>query len=406
MTFQPKKLSLVGIALLVASIALIFLSKLAVNQVAFNLFLVSSFTDVAALNMYTLLFAVAGYVLMAAGAALFVYVAWRSRFVVDAPTVKRQLRVLIVAVAVLLVTLSLFCTQAASANSLATTGYYLATPYSPYDWLIGNFSSGSYYAINGSNWANMMTWPTPAPWSDYAGNSTQVIEAALAATTAGSVYLKEVPMDYGLTIPENVQVIESVNGLTRVFIDDAESQGSPYTVSVDTVQTTYYTVQDCADRYIISWTSSNKTSVLVSVADGASYGNMVFASTGVFGTKACTLYVGNVTATLNSGEVAYQSSENQYAKASASANSTIGYGYVWLTTFDVVAGDSCLFMDSGIYTLGTWSLTSGNTYVSTTGTVTSTYPSATGSQIVSIGTMVNATTIQVQNPNGFYMEHT
>jgi parallel beta-helix repeat protein len=280
MTFQPKKLSLVGIALLVASIALIFLSKLAVNQVAFNLFLLSSFTDVAALNMYTLLFAVAGYVLMAAGAALFVYVAWRSRFVVDAPTVKRQLRVLIVAVAVLLVTLSLFCTQAASANSLATTGYYLATPYSPYDWLIGKFSTGTTYAINGSNWANMMTWPTPAPWSDYAGNSTQVIEAALAATTAGTVYLKEVPMNYSLTIPANVQVIENVNGLTRVFIDDAESQGSPYTVSVDTVQTTYYTVQDCADRYIISWTSTEFITTINKALNntGESGGGVVYVS--------------------------------------------------------------------------------------------------------------------------------
>jgi hypothetical protein len=261
MTFQPKKLSLVGIALLVASIALIFLSKLAVNQVAFNLFLMSSFTDVAALNMYTLLFAVAGYVLMAAGAALFVYVAWRSRFVVDAPTVKRQLRVLIVAVAVLLVTLSLFCTQVASANSLATTGYYLATPYSPYDWLIGKFSTGTTYAINGSNWANMMTWPTPAPWADYAGNSSAVIEAALAASTAGTVYLKEVAFDYDCTIPANVQVIENLNGLTRVFVDDSESQGSPYTVSVDTVNPTFYTVQDCADRYIISWTSTNASYV-------------------------------------------------------------------------------------------------------------------------------------------------
>lgn len=155
----------------------------------------------------------------------------------------------------------------------------------------------------------------------------------------------------------------------------------------------------------ICFTSTNKTSVLVSVADAASFGDKVVALSGIFGTKDCSLYAGNVTATLNSGEVAYQSSENQYAQASASANNTIGYGFVWLNTFDVVANDNGLFMENGIFTLGTWSLTAGLVWVSTTGTVTSTYPSSTGNQLCSVGRSVNATTIEFTNPHGEYGEH-
>lgn len=411
MTFQPKKLSLVGIALLVASFALIFLSKLAVNQVAFNLFLLSSFTDVAALNMYTLLFAVAGYVLMAAGAALFVYVAWRSRFVVDAPTVKRQLRVLIVAVAVLLVTLSLFCTQAASANSLATTGYYLATPYSPYDWLIGNFSSGSYYAINGSNWANMMTWPSPAPWSDYAGNSTQVIEAALAATTAGTVYLKEVPMDYGLTIPANVQVIENVNGLTRVFVASSESVGSPYTISVDTVNPTYYTVQDCADRFIISWTSTVQATVISSVATNSAVGSHVILSKGIggFSTSAYCL-VASASENVAAGAAVIFSGVNQVANADASTEAECAYGLVYLAVSTATTGNNALVLQNvepTFYTLGTYSFSgTGQLWLGTTdGVITETYPTGSGDQLVKVGRAINATTLMFAAPNGFYMEH-
>jgi hypothetical protein len=153
------------------------------------------------------------------------------------------------------------------------------------------------------------------------------------------------------------------------------------------------------------WSSANQTSVLASVTSGASVGSSIYASAGVFGSKVCHLIVGNGTQSLTAGQVAYQSSQGFYSVASASANSTIGYGYVWLIAINSNANANCLLMNDGVFTLNSWSLTSGLAWVSTTGTVTSTYPSATGNQLVSIGSMLNATTLQVQNPNGNYGEH-
>jgi hypothetical protein len=86
-----------------------------------------------------------------------------------------------------------------------------------------------------------------------------VMQAALTNTAAGVIMLQELAYNYSLVVPENVTVIECLNGLTRVFINVADTQGSPYTVSVDTVNTNYYLAQDSADRFISSWTSTNPT---------------------------------------------------------------------------------------------------------------------------------------------------
>jgi parallel beta-helix repeat protein len=270
--FKQSKLALSGITLLVISIAMILFSKIVFNDLAFKLLLNSSFASVEALNSFTFLFAVLGYFFMFLGAGLFLFIGWTSRFRVDRQQVKHSMRRVKIAFALtacVLVAVSMVSVQTANANSMATTGYYLATPYSPYDWLISKFSTGLTYAINGSCWANMMTWPTPAPWASLAGNSTAVVEAALAAMSAGTVYLKEVTFDYGLTVPANVQVIENLNGLTRVFVDDSESQGSPYTISVDTVNPTYYLCQDSAGRYLVSFTSTNNTALFEQLRDNA-----------------------------------------------------------------------------------------------------------------------------------------
>src|SRR5690606_425322 len=45
----------------------------------------------------------------------------------------------------------------------------------------------------------------------------------------------------------------------------ANTQGSPYTISVDTVQDGYYLAQDSADRFIDEWSSTNSTELLNSV---------------------------------------------------------------------------------------------------------------------------------------------
>jgi hypothetical protein len=265
-----NKLSLVGLALLTVSLGLIFASKLAVNQVAYWLLLAGNFGSVESMNLFTLCASVLGYALMVAGAGLFVALAVSTRFRVDKHKVAEQaswLRRVFVVAAVLMVVASLVFTGQVQSNSTATTGYYLATPYSPYDWLISNYSTGLVYAINGSNWANMMTFPTPAPWAAHAGNSTAVIEAALAATTSGTIYLKGVNFNYSLAVPENVAVIENVNGLTRVFANSDNSEGSPFTVSVDTHVAGYYLCQDRMGRVISDWTSAVLATVETNVAN-------------------------------------------------------------------------------------------------------------------------------------------
>jgi hypothetical protein len=155
----------------------------------------------------------------------------------------------------------------------------------------------------------------------------------------------------------------------------------------------------------VSWSSTNYTSVLASITNSASVGSTVYVQSGIFGTKEAHLIVGNATEVFTAGKVAYQSSPNFYSVASASANSTIGYGYVWLIAINSNTNANCLLMNDGVFTLGSWSLSAGLAWVSTTGTVTSTYPSATGNQLVSIGSMLNATTLQVSNPHGDYGEH-
>jgi hypothetical protein len=150
-----------------------------------------------------------------------------------------------------------------------TQGYKITISMSYYDWWIGVLSTGLYFAMNGSD-GNMLTfvepWQNPAPWAAYASNYTALTEQVLAYVTFGTVYMKEVPFDYNLTIPENIQVIENVNGLTRIFVSNSSSEGSQYTVSRDTVNNGYYMCQDSAGRYINTWTSTNFTALFNSVA--------------------------------------------------------------------------------------------------------------------------------------------
>ena len=76
-------------------------------------------------------------------------------------------------------------------------------------------------------------------------SSTVLLDAtdyALSSTTSGNVLLDGVYFDYGLDVPVGVSVTESVDGLVRVFVNEADRQGSPYTVSVDSVHPTYYLV--------------------------------------------------------------------------------------------------------------------------------------------------------------------
>lgn len=161
-----------------------------------------------------------------------------------------------------------------------TTGnqfaYTLSVPFTEYQWVVAEFRDGTYYAINGSDW-NIMTivepWQAVAPWASASTNLTALVELCLDATTSGKILLNELNYPYALlgTLAENVSIVESCNGLVRQWIASENSQGSPYTISVDTVNPTYYLAQDSANRYIDSFASSNCTQLFQSVPQGCKW---------------------------------------------------------------------------------------------------------------------------------------
>jgi hypothetical protein len=258
-------------------------------------------------------------------------------------------------------------------------------------------ASTNYYAVQNMS-TNGQLW-------FYGTNITRTEENVLGNLTAGALWMNALH-NYSLTVPESVTVTESRNGLERKFISSSDSQGSPYTITVDNVQSGYYNVQDCNGRIINSWSSTNLTAAAESLTNYASVGASVVASQGVYGSRVCKLIVGTASEALTTGQATYQSAIDSYSLADASANSTIGYGFIYLAVMDSAESANCLLMNDGVYTLAAWSWDDGLIWVDTSaGTLTQTYPTTTGDQLVSVGVALNATTVQFDNPNGFYMEH-
>lgn len=115
-------------------------------------------------------------------------------------------------------------------------------------------------------------------------NRTQVTQNALNNLTVsgGKLFLKECAFNYSLSIPANVSVVESLNGVERKFGNIADSQGSPYTISVDTVYPTYYLGQDSADTIVNSWSSTNASSVINNALGNTTGGGTVFLRAGIY----------------------------------------------------------------------------------------------------------------------------
>lgn len=207
-----------------------------------------------------------------AGLASCLYVGLTSKFKANWQ-IKRQVVTL---AAFTFILLSVFAViEAPAVNALTplpsdkgpnnSSAYKFSVPFTEYQWIIAQFRDGTYYAINGSDW-NIMTivepWQAVAPWAALATNKTALEAQVLSSTTAGKILLNEVTHNYSLTVPANVTIVESVNGLTRQFINSANTQGSPYVISVDTVQSGYYLAQDKASRYINSYSSTDCSTVI------------------------------------------------------------------------------------------------------------------------------------------------
>jgi hypothetical protein len=191
------------------------------------------------------------------GAILLIVIVVRARMKMNYSKLKRQL-LLVSNIGIfwlLIISVVYVDIPVTKAEATVITGYYLATTFPVADCYIGKYSEGNYFALNGSNWANLMTSVAPTPWFTYSRNYTQVTELALSNITYGTVYLKEVPFNLALmsSIPPNVTVIDNFNGFTYTYINSMNSLGSPYTVSVGQGNNAgYYVATDCGKRILFA----------------------------------------------------------------------------------------------------------------------------------------------------------
>ncbi|MDI9577901.1 MAG: right-handed parallel beta-helix repeat-containing protein, partial [Thermoproteota archaeon] len=203
------------------------------------------------------------------GATLVAGFAWKhlkTRFKVDLPKIKVQTTRLATYSLLFMLCAGLFLfadVPVSEAATTATTGYILDTPVSEHAWLIGAYSDGTYYAINGGTWDNMVAGVGSTAWATYKTNSTALTAQVLAACTSGTIYMKDVAFDMNLfdDIHEGVRVICSYNAEYWEYINSADSSGSPYTVSVGSgVNVGYYLAADSEGR--ICFTSTNAATVI------------------------------------------------------------------------------------------------------------------------------------------------
>jgi hypothetical protein len=151
------------------------------------------------------------------GLAAIVCVGVYTRFKLNASVTKRQIIKLSTVCTLLLCFAMVAEVPMTKAATIATGGYILDTPLPIADWYIGKYSNGNYFAINGSNWDNLVAGIGSTAWAAYTGNYTKIEELVLAATTSGTVYLKEVPFNIALSVPSNVNIIQNLNGVTQTF---------------------------------------------------------------------------------------------------------------------------------------------------------------------------------------------
>lgn len=245
------------------------------------------------------------------GGILLATIVWRfisAKRKVDSKGIKRSLMRFGAYSLVLFFACSLFVfadLPISRAEYTATTGYVFDIPVSSYDWYIGRYTDGNYYAINGATWDNMVGGIGSTAWSAYTGNFTKLLDLVLKQISFGSVYLKDVFFDYSLadSIPPNVVVIENVNGVTRQFVNPASSQGSPYTISVHSDR---YCAEDSKGR--ICWSSKDFISTFQNTLNAG--GKIVFPDSSIFTINNTIIGTNNTSIEGNNATINIESNEN------------------------------------------------------------------------------------------------
>lgn len=171
-----------------------------------------------------------------------------------------------------------------------SSAYKFSIPFTPYEWFIGEFRDGSYYAVNGSDW-NIMTivepWQPVAPWSSLSTNLTALTEQVLSVTPNGTIFLKQVAFDLALmnSIPPNVKVACSYQDQYCEYINSADSSGSPYTVEVGAgLNNGYYIAKDSENR--ICFTSTNQNTTISNVFSACNNKGTVTINQGAYNAQA------------------------------------------------------------------------------------------------------------------------
>jgi hypothetical protein len=232
------------------------------------------------------------------------FIVFRSRLQVDSTKIKRQTIKLSATTALIVCALLLsmvLYTPMVKAETVSTTGQYLTLLSSQSDWHIGKLDTGTFFAINCSSMNDPVNVYLPfqpvAPWADFQTDSVGLTAKVFSEISYGTVYMKEVPLAPELfdDIPENVQVIENVNGLTRTFIKSANAQDGTYKINIDSVNPTYYTAQDNADRYIGNYISTNLSYTVNSVNDLMQGGTLKWTGSGSIYNTTNTLHIGSST---------------------------------------------------------------------------------------------------------------
>jgi parallel beta-helix repeat protein len=223
--FPSSGLALGSFTVIAASLSLIVIPALA--QTIITLFLIMFNMNLSLENMVGLLSNMwwINLIPKVAGLTILAAVVCRSRLRIDSSKLKRQLtKVSVIGVLGLMVVGAVFVeVPVAKAEAVATTGYILDTPLPIADWYVGKYSTNNYFAINGSNWDNLMAGVGSTAWAPYTSNYTKIEELVLAQITYGQIYLKEVPFNTTLqsSIPANVLVIANCNGTENRYTSTA-----------------------------------------------------------------------------------------------------------------------------------------------------------------------------------------
>jgi hypothetical protein len=206
-------------------------------------------------------------------------------------------------------------------------------------------------------------------------------------------------------VPDNGVAATTAGGIAPT----SWGEGSEARFVVDTFNNSYrlYNCRNASTMYI----NSNKTKVLAYVAANGTANDVVVVEHGILGVEQATCVIGVASESLAAGQIVYKVyATAKYALADASANSTVGYGYVWLNTL-IVAGDAqTLLMEQGSFILSTYSFTQGESqWVSTAAggiiDIDAAAALATGEQLCQVGIALSTTELKFVNPNGDYGEH-